>query len=85
MGRMDNRALLDIVEIASTDVRAIDSQVIGIAVMVLYADGDGVAVQLGADTPPRLVRMAIVNLAQGMERDGSDFQLMPNRKLRKAV
>lgn len=83
---MEQDSLMDIIELASADIRAIDARALGIAVIVMYRDDDDeLMVMVGSDVPPEIVRIAVRNLARGLARDNSDFSRVERRPLRKAV
>jgi hypothetical protein len=83
---VDQRAFMDIVELAADDVAGLNRGILGIAVIAILKDGDEMAVQVGASVPPEIVRMAVTMLANRWGEGGPEaFTTLSRRKPRAAA
>lgn len=79
---MDPRKIIDVLELATADIRGFMPDAAGV-ILIVVTDGSGV--KMASNLPPAVARAAISRVDATDDDDGWPYTLVPPRKLRRAV
>ena len=83
---MKKTTFMDLLDVSWQDFKAIDPDALGMAIVIMHKDRqDELAVQMGSNVPPEMVKYALTSLVMSWAEGYNDFTQVPHRRKRKVV
>lgn len=83
---MRQRQFLDLLDLAFSDFKSVDPEMIGMVIITLHrTPEDEAGIQVGSNVAPQVVRFAINELMRSWKAGESTFEHYPAPPLRKVV
>jgi hypothetical protein len=83
---MKQTTFMDLLDVAWQDFKAHSPDALGLAVVIMHKDPDDeLAVQMGSNVPPDVVKYAFTSLVMSWAEGRNDFTQIPHRPRKKVV